>query len=269
MKLLIVSGSRADWGMLQWPIKTFESDPFFLGEVMKIHGYSFQDAFGTVWKRLEDDRPDVMLVLGDRFEILASATAAHLQRIPIAHISGGDITLGSYDDAMRDSISRMATVHFSCSQESAMRLVGMGYTNVHMVGSPGVDYLMHADWKKDRPQQNPYVLVAYYPETIDGTIDLPAVTEAIGARDAIWVSQNKDAGMQEMPIGQDLNHDTFLNYLAHCEEFIGNSSAMLYEAPFLGVKIRMIGKRQNGRVIPFGDGKASERMAKILKYSAL
>ena len=66
-----------------------------------------------------------------------------------------------------------------------------------------------------------------------------------------------------------LPHDQFLNLIYHCDEFIGNSSAMLYEAPELEVKTRMIGKRQRGRVIPWGDGHASERIVKILKYTHL
>ena len=269
MKILIVSGSRADWGLLEWPIKTLEADSFFQGKVLKIWGRNFPTAFNETWEEIIMERPDLMLVLGDRFEILAAATAAHLARVPIAHIAGGDITEGSYDDAMRDCISRMATIHFACSHEAAMRLVSLGFKRVHMVGSPGVDYIMHAPWQDDKTPGKPYVVVAYYPETIDGTVALAEVTAAIGSRDAIWCSQNLDIGHEDMPKGQEFTHDEFLNLIAHCEEFIGNSSAMIYEAPFLGVKTRMIGKRQRGRVIPFGDGKASERIRDVLKYTVL
>jgi hypothetical protein len=115
----------------------------------------------------------------------------------------------------------------------------------------------------------PYVLVAYYPETIDGTVDQAVVDAAIAGRKAIWISPNRDAGSEKIPGTWNFGHDQFLSVLANCEEFIGNSSAMLYEAPELGVKCRMIGKRQRGRTIPWSDGHASERIVKILKHTAL
>ena len=106
--------------------------------------------------------------------------------------------------------------------------------------------------------------------------------EAVGGRSAVAIRPNADRGSDK--INQALNrfainregvsvhtslpHGEFLNLIYHCEEFIGNSSSMLYEAPELGVKTRMIGKRQKGRTIPWGDGFASERIVKILKYAA-
>ena len=134
-----------------------------------------------------------------------------------------------------------------------------------MVGSPGVDYIMHANWKRERPIKEPYVVVSYQAETIDGTVDLAAVNAAIAGRKAIWITPNPDRGNEKIPPGGSYTHAAFLNLLSHCECFIGNSSAMFYEAPFLNVKTHVIGKRQQGRVIPFGDGKASERIIKILK----
>jgi len=265
VNLAIISGSRADYGLLQWPTKVLKEDPFFAVAEVKIWGMTAPQALQAVGEYLADARPDYVLLLGDRFEIMAAAWAAHLQRIPIAHIGGGDVTLGSYDDAMRDCISRMATLHFTTSLAASFRLENIGLTRGHLVGSPGVDYLMHAPWRVERPITEPYVLVAYYPETIDGTVDLKAVEEAIAGRKAIWCTQNLDAGSDAMPQGQEFTHDEFLNLLANCEEFIGNSSAILYEAPFLGVKTRMIGKRQRGRVVPFGDGEASNRIRDILK----
>ena len=265
MKILIVTGSRADYGPLEWPIRVLQDDPFFQGQLVNIWNHTFQDAFSTVWEAIKAEHPDMMLVLGDRFEILAAATAAHLQRVPIAHIGGGDVTEGSYDDAMRDCISRFASVHFVTNDIALARLCGRGYDRVHLVGSPGIDYILHADWKRERPIAEPYVVVSYQPETIDGTVDLTAVEEAIAGRKAIWITSNPDMGSERIPAGLIYEHGEFLNLLSHCEEFIGNSSAMLYEAPTLGVKCRMIGKRQRGRVAPWGDGKASERIRDILK----
>ena len=267
MKITIVSGSRADWGLLEWPIKTLQEDAYFQGQILKIWGATFDDAFRSCTDSFTAERPDLMLCLGDRFEILAAATAAHLLRVPIAHLCGGDVSAGSYDDAMRDCISRMATYHFCTSAAAWDRLINLGYTNVHMVGSTGVDYIMHAPWRElGTPAiAKPYVLVGYYPETIDGTVDLDAVNEAIAGRPALWLKPNNDIGSDKIHGKWEFSHDQFLRVLANCEEFIGNSSAILYEAPFLGVKTKLIGKRQQGRVVPFGDGRASERIRDILK----
>lgn len=265
MRIIIVTGSRADEGLLAWPIKTLEADPYFTGQILSVHGAKFAEAFDIAARAFEAERPDMILVLGDRFEILAVTIAAHLLRIPIAHIGGGDVTKGSYDDAMRDCISRMAALNFCTSDMAAARLIDMDYGNVYMVGNPGVDYIRHADWKRERPIEVPYVVVSYQPETIDDTVDLEAVLAAIDGRRAVWITPNPDRGSERIPAGRTYPHAEFLNLLAHCEEFIGNSSAMLYEAPELGVKCRMIGKRQQGRVPPWGDGKASERIVAALK----
>ena len=269
MKITIVTGSRADYGLLEWPIKTLQEDAFFEGQILRIWGADFDTAFRACTDSFSAERPDVMLCLGDRFEILAAATAAHLLRVPIAHIGGGDVTEGSYDDAMRDCISRMATVHFVTSTSAMARLSHLGLRNVHLVGNPGIDYIRRSAWKKARPIPGPYVVVAYYPETIDGTVDLAAVSAAVAGREARWVAPNPDRGADLIPATASYPHDEFLNLIYHCEEFIGNSSALLYEAPELGIKTRMIGKRQRGRTIPWGDGEASARIVNILKHCAL
>ena len=275
MKVLILSGSRADLGILHFPTERMRADPFFEVHAVQMSAYwSFAQAFTFANDTLEIIKPDLLFILGDRWEIMAAATAAHLQRIPIAHIGGGDSTEGSYDDAMRDCISRMATVHFTTSTAATARLVAQGYRNVHLVGNPAVDYIMHAAWQREGGwPTEPYVVVAYYPETIDDTVDLEAVEKAIAGRKAVWVSPNPDRGADRIPHGASYSHDEFLNLLDHCNEFIGNSSAIFYEAPFLkpgGVPCRIIGKRQRGRVIPWGgDGRASERIVDALKRTAL
>lgn len=265
MNIAIISGSRADSGLLDWPTKTLKEDPFFSVAEVNIHGAIPAVALQATSNYLVQATPDCILILGDRFEILSAAIAAHLQRIPIAHIGGGDVSEGSYDNAMRDCISRLATLHFATSDDAYSRLVSLGCGDVHLVGNPGIDYIRHADWRRERPLGSPYVVVAYYPETVDGTVDLAAVEEAIAGRNAIWISQNPDRGAEALPAGNQYTHAEFLNLIFHCEEFIGNSSAIFYEAPELGVKTRLIGKRQQGRVVPFGDGKASERIRDILK----
>lgn len=285
VKITIVSGSRADAGLLEWPIKTLQDDPFFQGQILKIWGATFDSAFAACTESFTKERPDLVLILGDRFEILAAATAAHLLRVPIAHIGGGDVTEGSYDDAMRDAISRMASLHFVTSTSAMARLSHHGYRNIHLVGNPGIDYIRHADWRRERPIAESYVVVSYQAETLSDDFEMgQEISRYFFALPSgikrVFIRANPDRGSDfinalydELPPG-DVVHDflphaEFLNLLAHCEEFIGNSSAMLYEAPELGIKTRMIGRRQKGRTLPWGDGFASERMANLLKRIAL
>ena len=282
MRICIVTGSRADYGLLEWPVRLMKEDPFFEVDILNLWGLKPGEAFFKSEERFTTWH-DMVLVLGDRYEILQSVTAAHLLRIPIAHICGGDVTLGSYDDAMRDSISRMASLHFVTSTSAMARLSSLGYTNIHLVGSPGIDYIRNAPWRGARPYQEPYVVVSYQAETINGTMEIGEALNAIQGRLAVILMPNPDSGSERIRehvkvfakdnpkviVHDFLPHGEFLNLIAHCEEFIGNSSSMLYEAPELGIKTRMIGKRQKGRTIPWGDGFASERIIKNLKYTHL
>lgn len=284
MKITVITGSRADYAPLEWPIKTLQEDAFFTVDVLRIWGADFDKAFRTCTDAFTAQRPDLVLILGDRYEILGAATAAHLLRVPIAHIGGGDVTEGSYDDAMRDAISRMSSIHFVTSTSAMARLSHMGFGGIHLVGSPGIDYIRHAPWKDKRPIAEPYVVVSYQAETIDedfraGRHIGRIFAELPNDKIRVFIRPNPDRG--SVLINDIINsaehirdrvydflpHAEFLNLIYHCDEFIGNSSAMLYEAPELGIKTRMIGKRQKGRTIPFGDGNASARIVNILKYT--
>ena len=269
-EICVVSGSRADWGLLEWPIKVLKEDDTFDVTVWKTDG------------RVENKKQyDLFMLLGDRKEILRTALCCHLDRIPIAHIAGGDVTEGSYDDAMRDCISRMASIHFVTSTSAMARLTHLGCKNVHLVGNPGTDYIKHADWKKERPIKEPYVVVNYQAETIDGTNEIKMVMDNLDNKRArVFILPNPDRGSNDITtkikeydhpgvtfIHEFLPHDKYLNLIYHSDELIGNSSSLLYEAPELGIKTRMIGKRQRGRTIPWGDGYASQRILNILKYT--
>jgi len=283
-RICVITGSRADYGLLIKPIDALKADPAFSVQILTLWGESSWEAMRKAREHFDTQRPDIALLLGDRFEIMAVAMAAHLARVPIAHIAGGDVTEGSYDDAMRDCISRMATLHFTTSTAATARLSAMGYRNVHLVGSPGIDYIMHGDWRGMCPYPKPYVVVSYQCETIDGTNEIEQVlAELPDAKRHVVFMPNADSGSQsiresiqrwahgrESAVVHDfMPHDQFLNLLLHCDEFIGNSSAILYEAPTLGIKTLMIGKRQRGRTVPMGDGHASERIRDILKRTVL
>lgn len=273
-RILAISGSRADYGLLEWPVKVLREN--FEVEFRRLDAetpaYAFQDSSDE----MESLKPDCLLILGDRWEILQAAIAAHLHRIPIAHIGGGDVSLGSYDDAMRDCITRLATYHFVTSWPSFWKVHDIRTEgHVHMVGNIAIDYIRHGDWKRDRPYAEPYVVVSYQAETIDGYIEQDWTFMDNDIK-TIFLRPNPDNGsdkvnalLESMRLESDiyldaLPHAEFLNLIYHCELFIGNSSSMLYECPELGVKTQIIGKRQQGRVVPTGDGKASERIREIL-----
>ena len=277
MTILTLLGSRADAGLLAMPIKALRDAGEDVWE-LPLTDETPWDAMRITAESIERWRPDWCMCLGDRFEVLGAALAAHLWRVPIAHWCGGDVSLGSYDHAMRDCLSRLATVHFVTSPASQIRLQAAGYSQVHLVGNPGLDYILHGTWKRERPYAEPYVVVSYQAETETGTVDWPAVVAAIAGRTPFFLFPNRDTGNEAIdlairtyafehhcPTAAAVHHDEFLNLLFHCEEFIGNSSAIFYEAPALGVKTREIGRRQQGRVEPWGDGHASERMVKLLQ----
>ena len=276
-RILCISGSRADYGLLEWPVKVLREA--FEINLIRLNSANPPQAYEDAYFWLSGpNAPDCLLILGDRWEILQCAIAAHLLRVPIAHIGGGDVTLGSYDDAMRDCISRLATWHFVTSQESYDRLDTDDRSHVYMIGNIAIDYIRHGDWKRGRPYPTPYVVVNYQPETIDRTIEWDKVLDSVAGRNAIYIMPNRDIDHEivrariielgtrhgGVTFEEAFPHGAYLNLIYYCEELIGNSSSMLYEAPELGVKCRMIGKRQAGRVVPTGDGKASERIKEIL-----
>lgn len=281
-RILCISGSRADYGLLEWSVKVL-SEAFEVSFI-SINAKDSADAFTKANVLLGETKPDCLLILGDRWEILQAAIAAHLQRVPIAHLCGGDTTEGSYDNQMRDCISVLAKWHFVTSKESADRIAcghsWEGY-NVHMVGNIALDYIMHGDWKRERPYDDPYVVVSYQAETIDADFGAGQGIGRIFAelpsdKSRVFIRPNADRGsdlVDDVINGYEMSRDVvleslqrgeFLNLLFHADEFIGNSSAILYEAPALGVKCRLIGRRQEGRVAPSGDGRASERIKEIL-----
>lgn len=276
-RILAISGSRADAGLLEWPVKVLRESFDVIFE--KLEPYDPSDAFSFAEFKLNERKPDCLLILGDRWEILQAAIAAHLQRIPIAHIGGGDTSEGSYDNQMRDAISMLATYHFATSEIAAMKLHHLlGREHVHMVGNIAIDYIRHGDWKQERSIQVPYVVVSYQRETADMTNELPTLIDTLPPIHKVFVLSNIDTGSTEINAvikgycsgrkdaswTAGRSHAEFLNLIYHCELFIGNSSSMFYECPELGVKTQIIGKRQQGRVIPTGDGKSSERIREIL-----
>ena len=271
-RILVISGSRADYGLLTPVVEALRKEDWCRVEFFKTDGDHLANFTPS---------PDLLIILGDRKEVMRTALEAHLQRIPIAHIAGGDVTKGSYDDAMRDCISRLATIHFPTSNQSAFRLSTMGcvWENTHMIGNLALDYIKHGDWDTLWEYDKPYIVISYQPETMAADPVktfrdlLPSLPKDIKR---YYILPNPDRGSDEVEalirdialpddvIVGNLPRAAWLKLLKNCDEFIGNSSSLLYEAPFMGIKTRLVGNRQEGRVIPEGDGNSSQRIVEVL-----
>lgn len=225
-----------------------------------------------------------VVCLGDRYETLAAALAAMFVGIPVAHIHGGETTTGAFDDAMRDAITRMASLHFVAIPHAANRvaqLLGRGdgelfsdhYRDIHLVGAPGLDGIEQGSAKRDRK----LILATYHPETRAkdyGQAGCKAMLDALSplcppitspdfnsGYDVWFCGVNNDPGneairtvietwMIDHQNARDRSHLTHDVYLARLQEaalVIGNSSSIPIESVWVGCPSVLIGDRQNGR----------------------
>jgi UDP-N-acetylglucosamine 2-epimerase (non-hydrolysing)/GDP/UDP-N,N'-diacetylbacillosamine 2-epimerase (hydrolysing) len=222
--------------------------------------------------------PDVLVVLGDRYEALAVATTAMLLRIPIAHIAGGESTEGAVDESIRHAITKMANLHFVATDEFRQRVIQLGEAQerVMAVGAPGLDGtarlkpLARAQLQDEleislRP---PVLAVTYHPVTADGEDPAVGVTPLLDALEAIvdatvvitqpnadtaaaritnamrmWVARHPERARLFAALGQR----RYLSLLALADVVVGNSSSGLIEAPALGTPTVNVGSRQRGR----------------------
>jgi UDP-N-acetylglucosamine 2-epimerase len=200
--------------------------------------------FGAAYAR---HRPDLVVVLGDRYEIFAAVSAAHVARIPCAHIHGGEITEGSYDDGFRHSITKMSHLHFTAAEEYRARVIQLGENpqTVYNVGALGCDGLKKREYFPPKsPEYREYV-VAYYGGN-EMEIDDFLATQGIDPCNVHFVYGSHDVGYQG---GGGIKREQFLTELLHADAIIGNSSSAVIEAPALGVPSILIGDRQKGRLM--------------------
>lgn len=234
--------------------------------------------FATAFDSL---RPDIILLVGDRFETFAAASAAYLSRIPIAHLEGGEKS-GSLDDALRYSISELSGIHFPATKKSGAILQNRGFSNVYPVGSTSIDALAELAYK-DRPNflsvekrtgagaiidaGERFILAVMHPDTCNNDV-IHETGQLIKAIDDLklptfWLSANLDAGSGK--IGgllrqyRDEKKPDFIHFfkslpieyfgylLKYASCIVGNSSAGVREASFFGTPNVSIGMRQNGR----------------------
>lgn len=223
-------------------------------------------------------RPDILVVLGDRFEILAPVQAALLQRIPVAHIHGGEITEGVIDDAIRHAVTKMASLHFVAAEVFAHRVRQMGEEpdRVFVVGAPGVDALGAPDLPGREELERdlgvvlsaPVILATFHPETLGEAPPETAAAELLAALDdfpearIVFTGVNADPGRDAVSraiatyvkghadralFRESLGQRRYLGLLRISDLVLGNSSSGIIEAPAVGVPTVNIGDRQKGR----------------------
>lgn len=363
-KIATVTGTRAEYGILRPVLRAIKADPK-LNLALIVTGMHLSEEFGGTVKEIERDgfkiearvemlhtkdtgaamaksigkcmskmadvlerlKPDILLLLGDRAEMLAGAVAASYMGIPIAHIHGGDVS-GSVDEPVRHAITKLAHIHFPGTKKSAKRIIRMGEepSRVFVVGTPSLDTIL----KERLPKQDeiarkycldlskPILLVLQHPvvtdaddaaiqmkETLDAVVELKYQTTLI--------YPNADAGGRRMirvikkyerwpfiKSFKSIPYTDFLSVMKIASVMVGNSSCGIIESPSFHLPVVNIGTRQDGRerstnVIdvgydkeeikaaikkalhdkvfkqkirkcknPYGDGKASRRIAKVL-----
>lgn len=240
-----------------------------------------QVGFGIVGftEALQSLSPDALILLGDRYELLAAATSAFFLGVPIVHLHGGESTEGAFDDAIRHAISQFASLHAVAAEEYADRLIRAGAApkDVHVVGGFGIDSIQHTTrlTRSELESQlgistsQPLFLVTYHPVTSgphDTLAEIEALVQALRSfpkATVVFTSPNADPEhdvIQEAiqsvvkmnsnwHVFDSLGSEKYLSLLAEASVIVGNSSSGLMEAPALGVPTVNIGPRQAGRLM--------------------
>ena len=235
------------------------------------------EQFSIVWQQ---HRPDRIIALGDRYEMFAAVSAALPLGIPIAHIHGGEVTLGAIDNALRHSMTHMADLHFTCSdvyRDRVVRMIGHD-TGVHNTGALSVDnlremQLLSVEGVRERfgiDLSSPTVLITYHPETVDLAHaeqhwkEWASAVTTLGGRYAMLVTlPNADTGglwlrerwrelVRDLPNATAVDSLGALGYLScmkHTAFLLGNSSSGYVEASFLQKPVIDVGERQTGRLV--------------------
>lgn len=249
--------------------------------------------FADAYRKLN---PDLIVVLGDRYEILAASIAALIMRLPVAHIAGGDVTEGAFDDAIRHSITKMSNLHFTSTEGSRKRVIQLGEQpdKVFNVGSLGVENIKklklfnktEIEKEIDFEIDNNTILVTYHPVTLGKQSvknDIENFIEALEERKdlrIIFTMPNSDTGSsfiinaindfvcrnaKRSKAFKSLGVVRYLSVMRQVAAVVGNSSSGVVEVPSFGVPTLNIGDRQKGRVAAKSVWNCSSDKASILE----
>lgn len=315
-KIAVITGSRADYGHLYWIIKGIKEEPALKLQLF-VTGMQLSPEFGLTVREIQKDgfpiaekiewdlssdteeaiatsmgmgminfakaysrlKPDIVVVLGDRFELHAAVSAAVPFRIPVAHIHGGEATEGAFDEQLRHAITKMSHIHFTSNEEYSKRIIQMGENpkNVFCFGSPGIDNIIKLKLldreglsrELDIPKDKKIGVVTYHPVTLEHNSSKQQISELLAVlkkeEGIFWVFTltnadtngrivNKMIGkfVKEHPersrLYPSLGQRRYLSLLKNASLMVGNSSSGLIEAPSFQLPVVNIGDRQRGRI---------------------
>ncbi|MDK2978410.1 MAG: hypothetical protein PWP52_1124 [Bacteroidales bacterium] len=314
-KICILTATRAEYGLLKRLIRQLKGEETFDVRIA-VTGAHLSPEFGLTYKEIEEDgfvidekiemllssdspaaisksmglamigfadyfertKPDLLLVLGDRYETLAVCCAALNQRIPIVHLHGGEATEGSIDEAIRHAITKMSYLHFTSTEDYRRRVIQLGEepSSVFNVGSLGVENVLHEDLLKkaeleksiDWELKKPYAVVTFHPVTLENKTSAEQIEELLCAialnkqYQFIITKANADSDGRVINTLIDkfakenkhvksffsLGLKRYLSAVKYASFVIGNSSSGVIEVPSFGIPSINIGDRQKGRI---------------------
>lgn len=315
-KIAVFTGTRAEYGLLYWLLKDIQAHSSLELQLL-VSAMHLSPEFGMTYKQIESDgfkitekvemllssdsavgtvksmglgvigfadalnrmKPDLLIILGDRFEALAAAQAAMILRIPIAHIHGGEITEGAYDDAIRHAITKLSLLHFTSTDAHRNRVIQLGEhpNRVFNVGAVGLDHLQRTELMSinnlsaslDFNLDKPYFLVTYHPVTTasepakESFLNILQALEQFPSHQIILTYPNADDGGREIiPLLEEyaakrpervlaipsLGQKRYLSAVKHAQAVVGNSSSGIIEVPSFKIPTINVGERQRGRM---------------------
>lgn len=314
-KICVVTGTRAEYGLLKWLLRELNNSEFFELQIMAV-GPHLSHEFGLtkteitrdgfrISKEVEmllssdtdigsaktiglgvistsdafkDLNPDIVLLTGDRTEMMAASISAFILGIPIAHIHGGEKTVGAVDDVLRHCITKMSSLHFVAAEEYKKRVIQLGEnpSRVQVVGGLGLDNIRRLELKSysdlcvqfGLDQNSDIILVTYHPEThgeanVERSIKhLLRALQAFDNYNVVFTEPNSD--VQGRLVKDEISHFcestsnaklltslgqlNYLSFLLQAKVVVGNSSSGIIEAPSLNTATVNIGTRQQGRL---------------------
>ena len=314
-KICVVTGTRAEYGLLYWLMKEIEANKDLELQLI-VTGMHLSPEFGLTYKEIEKDfkinkkiemllssdtaigisksmglaqigfaeayeelKPDILVVLGDRYEIFSAVSVAMIANIPIAHLHGGEITEGAFDESIRHSITKMSHLHFTATDEYKNRVIQLGEepNRVFNFGGMGIEnikrlkLLSKEEFEKsiDFKLNKKNILVTFHPVTLENSTAKEQFQELLEAIDELentniiftkansdtngrvinqmideYVAKNSDKSIEFASLGQL----RYLSALRYVDAVVGNSSSGLLEAPSFKIVTINIGDRQKGRI---------------------